>query len=277
MLLKDKIKLSTAKINTVCKVNATTALVLGTGLGSMEELLINKYEIDYKDIPFFPVSTVKSHSGKLIIGELEGTQILIVSGRFHFYEGYSTKESTYYIHVIKALGISNIFLTNASGGLNPHYKTGQLVLVSDHINLFPENPLRGENDSAQGPRFPDMMHTYDLNTRTQIKKIAADQNIIIGEGVYLGWQGPSLETPAEYKMARIFGADLVGMSTVPEVIVSKYYGMKICVISIVSNVCFPLDRLGETTIDEVIRVVGKSAKDLIKLLSIHFSTTIGDK
>ena len=180
----------------------------------------------------------------------------------------TTPGVTYYIHVLKALGVKTSILTSASGGLNPHYKEGQIVMINDHINLFPSNPLRGMNDEQLGPRFPDLLLAYPTDLQTLASDGANSLNIDLKKGVYLGWQGPSLETPAEYKMANILGADLVGMSTIPEVIVNKYRGIRTLAFTIVSNVCFPKSALNETTVDEVIKVVNNNAKDLQKLI-IH--------
>lgn len=270
MELSQKIKETVSFIESSGFQSASSALVLGTGMGEMEDLLTEKIEILYSNLPHFPVSTVKSHAGKLIFGKIGGTSIILVSGRFHYYEGYSLKEATYYIHVLKALGVTDIFFTNASGGLNPHFKAGDIVLVTDHINLFPDNPLRGINDESQGPRFPDMLSTYNKKTIAELVELCKSLGIKIQKGVYLGWQGPSLETPAEYKMARILGADLIGMSTTPEVIVAKYYNMNICVLSIVSNQCYPISTITETTIDQVIAVVKASSGQINLLLSEYF-------
>lgn len=266
MHVEQKIAESRSYVLDLFREKASTALVLGTGLsGVMDHFEIVK-AIDYADIPHFPVSTVESHKGQLLLVRLANKHFIVVSGRFHFYEGYSAKEATYYVHVLKSLGIENIIFTNASGGLNPHYEEGEIVVINDHINLFPENPLRGKNNDALGPRFPDMMKTYDRSLIEKLVHIGKELGVKLHEGVYLGWQGPSLETPAEYRMARILGADLVGMSTIPEVIVAKYYDIKIVGISVVSNVCYPLSRLAETTIEEVIKTMKGSDQKLSKVL-----------
>ncbi|MBK8700377.1 MAG: purine-nucleoside phosphorylase [Saprospiraceae bacterium] len=243
------------------------AMVLGTGLSGIETMLKDKLIIDYSDIPLFPISTVEGHSGKLIYGRLGNKNLLLLSGRFHYYEGYGMEEVTYYIHVMATLGAKNLVMTNAAGGLNPRYHAGDLVLVRDHINLFPANPLRGTYDAELGPRFPDMLHAYPVTLRNSMKNTAAAMGIKLHEGVYLGWQGPSLETPAEYKMARMLGADLVGMSTVPEVIVAKYRNLDVLVLSIVSNICFPPSALKETTIEEVVKVMEASTEKVMRLLT----------
>jgi purine-nucleoside phosphorylase len=229
---------------------------------AIEKRFIVHKEISFTDIPNFPTSTVASHSGKIILASIDEQHVLIMSGRFHYYEGYEMSEVTFYIHVLNRLGIQNIIFTNASGGLNPHFNLGDIVMISDHINLFPANPLRGQNDDSLGPRYPDMLHTYNESFRKSASIIANELKINMKEGVYLGWQGPSLETPAEYRMARILGADLIGMSTVPEVIVAKYYNMKIAAFSIVSNVCFPISAIEETTVDQILEEVCRSSKGL---------------
>lgn len=247
------------------------AIVTGTGMGSLEQALTDAVEIPYSDIPHFPTSSVASHRGSLFIGNLEGQPVILLSGRFHYYEGYDPAELTFPIRVAKALGATNLIMTNAAGGLNPHFTEGDIVLVTDHINLMPAHPLRGPNDDRLGLRFPDMMQAYDPSMTEALQQLALQMNISVKSGVYLALQGPSLETPAEYRMARMLGADLVGMSTVPEVIVARHEKMKVVVFSIVSNVCFPTSRLTETTLEAVIEVVGKSSGTISSLLKMYFS------
>lgn len=268
--LFDKIQESKQYIDSILDHDAKIAIVLGTGLGDFAHSLTDIVEIPYSDIPHFPVSTVESHQGKLIFGYKSGIPIIVMAGRFHCYEGYTAAEVTFPIRVLKALGINTIVLTNAAGGINPHFKEGDIVQVTDHINLMPDHPLRGPNDERLGPRFPDMMQAYDTELITEFKNIGEKLNINIQSGVYLGLQGPSLETPAEYKMAHILGADLVGMSTIPEVIVAKQQEMKVAVFSIVSNICFPKSVLTETTVEEVISVVRRSSMKLCKILDEYF-------
>ena len=252
--------------NVLENIVVNAALVLGTGLGgSIQNFTILK-QIPYGDIPFAPISTVQSHSGKLLLASNGKVNFIILSGRMHMYEGYSASESTFLIHVLAGLGIKNLYITNAVGGVNPHYEEGEIVLINDHINFFPDHPLRGVNDESRGPRFPDMSIAYSASLGEKIKKAAISQNINIKEGIYFGWPGPSLETPAEYNMIRIIGADVVGMSSIPEVIIGRYYDMEVCMISIVSNVCFPKDRIKNTTIDSVINIMNSRALDLGKVL-----------
>ena len=211
-----------------------TAIILGTGLGSLTNEITDKYEIHYEEIPNFPVSTVEGHSGKLIFGKLGNKEIMAMQGRFHFYEGYDMKEVTFPIRVMHELGIKTLFVSNAAGGMNPEFNIGDLMIITDHINHFPEHPLRGKN-IPYGPRFPDMGEAYDKELIRQAKQIAAEKEISVQQGVYIGTQGPTYETPAEYKMFRILGADAVGMSTVPEVIVANHCGIRVFGISVITD------------------------------------------
>ena len=211
-----------------------TAIILGTGLGQLASEISDTYEFPYADIPNFPVSTVEGHSGKLIFGKLGGKDILAMQGRFHFYEGYSMKEVTFPVRVMYELGIETLFVSNASGGMNPEFKIGDLMIITDHINFFPEHPLNGKNFPT-GPRFPDMHEAYDHQLIALADEIAQQQAIPVQHGVYVGVQGPTFETPAEYRMYRILGGDAVGMSTVPEVIVAHHCGIKTFGISIITD------------------------------------------
>lgn len=212
----------------------TTAVILGTGLGRLATEIQVINEFSYADIPHFPLSTVEGHSGKLIFGLLGNKEVLAMQGRFHFYEGYSMKQVTFPIRVMYELGIKNLFVSNAAGGMNPNFEIGDLMLITDHINLFPENPLNGPNFPT-GPRFPDMSETYDKAMLNMAREIAKDKGIKVVEGVYVGTQGPTFETPAEYRMFRIIGGDAVGMSTVPEVIVAHHCGIRTFGISIITD------------------------------------------
>ena len=211
-----------------------TAIILGTGLGSLVHDITDKYEIDYKDIPNFPISTVEGHSGKLIFGKLGSKEIMAMQGRFHYYEGYSMKEVTFPIRVMYELGIKTLFVSNAAGGMNPDFNIGDLMIITDHINFFPEHPLRGKNISY-GPRFPDMSEAYNKALIHKADEIAKEKGIKVQHGIYLGTQGPTFETPAEYKMFHILGADAVGMSTVPEVIVANHCGIKVFGVSVITD------------------------------------------
>lgn len=211
-----------------------TAIILGTGLGQLASEITDSYEFPYSEIPNFPVSTVEGHAGKLIFGKLGGKDIMAMEGRFHFYEGYNMKEVTFPVRVMYELGIETLFVSNASGGMNPEFKIGDLMIITDHINLFPEHPLRGKN-MPTGPRFPDMHEPYDLKLIALADKIAEEKGIRVMHGTYVGVQGPTFETPHEYKMYHLLGGDAVGMSTVPEVIVARHCGIKVFGISVITD------------------------------------------
>jgi len=211
------------------------AMVLGSGLGNLVNNIDVKFSVDYKDIPSFPVSTVKGHGGKLVMGILNGRNVVVMQGRFHYYEGYSMTEVTFPIRVMKYLGAKSIVISNASGGLNPDYKVGDLMVIRDHINLVSDHPLRGHNDENIGPRFPDQHKLFDQTLIDKALDIAKRNGISCHQGVYVGVTGPTFETPAEYKYMRIIGGDAVGMSTVPEVMVANHMGMKIFAISVISD------------------------------------------
>lgn len=211
------------------------AVILGTGLGELVNSISDKTEISYTEIPNFPVSTVEGHSGKLIFGKLGGKDVIAMQGRFHFYEGYDMKEVTFPVRVFQALGIKYLFVSNAAGGMNGSFEIGDIMLIEDHINLFPEHPLRGKNDNRLGTRFPDMSQAYDKKLRELAVNIAKDNNIKLQRGVYVGTSGPTFETPAEYNYFRIIGGDAVGMSTVPEVIVANHAKIKVLAFSIITD------------------------------------------
>ena len=211
-----------------------TAIILGTGLGSLVNEITDKYEIKYEEIPNFPLSTVEGHSGKLIFGKLGNKDIMAMQGRFHFYEGYNMKEVTFPVRVMRELGIKTLFVSNAAGGMNPDFIIGDLMSINDHINMFPEHPLRGKN-IPYGDRFPDMSQAYSRELIAMAKEIAKEKGIRVVEGIYLGTQGPTFETPAEYRMFYRMGGDAVGMSTVPEVIVARHCGIRVFGISVLTD------------------------------------------
>ena len=213
--------------------NPETAIILGTGLGQLASEITDTYEFPYSEIPNFPVSTVEGHAGKLIFGKLGGKDIMAMEGRFHYYEGYSMKEVTFPERVMYELGIKTLFVSNASGGINPKFNIGDVMVITDHVNFFPEHPLRGKNFPT-GPRFPDMHEAYDHELVELANKIAEEKGIKLQHGVYVGVQGPTFETPAEYRMYHLFG-DAVGMSTVPEVIVARHCGIKVFGVSIITD------------------------------------------
>lgn len=212
-----------------------TAIILGTGLGELAHEITDKKEISYTEIPNFPVSTVEGHSGKLIIGYLGSKKVLAMQGRFHYYEGYDMKQVTFPVRVFKALGVEYLFVSNAAGGMNPSFDIGDIMLIEDHINMFPEHPLHGKNFNELGTRFPDMSEAYSKSLRLMAMEIAKEKNIKLQHGVYVGVQGPTFETPAEYNFFRVIGGDAVGMSTVPEVIVANHAGMKVLAFSIITD------------------------------------------
>lgn len=239
-------------------------IILGTGLGNLVTQLTDKTEIPYETIPNFPLSTVEGHSGKLISGKLGGVEVLAMQGRFHYYEGYGMKEVTFPVRVMKALGIDTLLVSNASGGMNPDFEIGDLMIITDHINLFPEHPLRGKNDPKLGTRFPDMSEAYSKDLIQKAKEIALENNIKTVEGVYVGTSGPTFETPAEYKYFRIIGGDAVGMSTVPEVIVANHAGMRCFGISIITDLGVE-GKIVEITHEEV-QEIGNKAQPLMTLI-----------
>lgn len=226
-------------------------IILGSGLGKLADEVQVSLKLPYSKIPHFPLSTVPGHAGNLIFGELGGKAIVALQGRFHFYEGYEMPEVVYPIRVMKMLGVQTLIISNAAGGINPAYNAGDLMVVKDHISFQPANPLRGMNWDELGPRFPDMSKVYDEELRQRVLNIAKKNKITCHEGVYIGVQGPSLETPAEYRMFHIMGADAIGMSTVPEVIAARHMNMKVVVLSVISNEGYPPERQKYTTHEEV--------------------------
>lgn len=212
-----------------------TAVILGTGLGDLVNHIEITKELSYKDIPNFPVSTVEGHSGKLIFGNLGGKYIMAMQGRFHYYEGYDMKQVTFPVRVMKELGVHRLFVSNAAGGMNKEFKVGDVMVITDHINLFPENPLRGKNYEELGPRFPAMTEAYNSGLILMADDIARKEGIRLMHGVYVGTPGPTFETPAEYEYFRIIGGDAVGMSTVPEVIVANHAGMTVFGVSVITD------------------------------------------
>lgn len=212
-----------------------TAIILGTGLGALVDSIEEKVYIPYTDIPNFPVSTVEGHSGNLIFGRLGNKRVMAMQGRFHFYEGYDMAKVTFPIRVMKFLGIKTLYVSNAAGGMNPEFMVGDIMIITDHINLFPEHPLRGKNYNELGPRFPDMSEAYSRRLVKAATEIAAEKSIRVMHGVYVGTQGPTFETPAEYKYFHIIGGDAVGMSTVPEVIVARHMGIEVFGVSVITD------------------------------------------
>ncbi|MBQ6227654.1 MAG: purine-nucleoside phosphorylase [Prevotella sp.] len=241
-----------------------TAIVLGTGLGQLASEITDSYEIPYSDIPNFPVSTVEGHAGKLIFGKLGGVDIMAMQGRFHYYEGYNMKEVTFPVRTMYELGIKTLFVSNAAGGMNPKFSIGDIMVITDHINLFPEHPLRGKNFPT-GPRFPDMHEPYDLSLVAEADTIAKEKGIKLQHGVYVGVQGPTFETPSEYRMYHIMGGDAIGMSTVPEVIVARHCGIRCFGVSIITDLG-GFDEAVEVSHEEVQEAANKAQPLMTELM-----------
>ncbi len=248
-------------------------VVMGTGLGALISKIDIKVSVPYKDIPHFPEATVESHKGNLIFGLLSGVPVLAMQGRFHYYEGYSMQQITFPVRVMKALGVQYLFLSNAAGGMNPAYKKGDLVLLTDHINQQPENPLRGVSDPAFGNRFVDMCRPYNDALNEQLTIAATALNTTLQEGIYVAVPGPSLETRAEYRYLRNIGADMVGMSTVPEVIVANQVGLPCAAISVITDECDP-DHLQPVNIEDIIAVAVKADGKLSEVLAAAISSLV---
>ncbi len=229
------------------------AVILGTGLGALADELKAEATIAYPDVPGFPTPTVETHAGRLLFGKLGARRVAIMQGRFHRYEGYTLQQVAFPVRVLKALGARTLIVSNVSGGMHPLWATGDLVLISDHINLLGDNPLVGPNVDAEGPRFPDMSAAYDPGLRQLARAVALEHKIVLREGVYVSVPGPNLETRAEYRMLRAMGADLVGMSTVPEVITAVHQGMRVLGLSIITDNCLP-DALEPTSVEKIIAV-----------------------
>lgn len=244
--------------------NVEAGVVLGTGLGKLIDKIEILKTISYKDIPHFPVATMEFHAGNLILGRINGKNIMAMQGRFHYYEGYSMKEITFPIRVMKMLGIKNLLLSNAAGGVNLDYKKGDLVIIEDHINLQPENPLTGPNSEILGPRFPDMSEPYSKVLISKLQTLAAGKGNKLNEGVYASVTGPNLETRAEYRYIKIIGADMVGMSTVPEVIVANHMSLPCLAVSVITDECDP-ENLQPVNIEEIIAVAGQADDKLSDL------------
>jgi purine-nucleoside phosphorylase len=240
---------------------AEVGIVLGTGLGWLTNYITIEQVIDYTDIPHFPEATVEMHKGKLIYGSIGGKKILSMQGRFHFYEGYTMQQITFPVRVMKLLGIQYLLLSNAAGGLNLQYKKGDLIVISDHINLLPGNPLIGRNINEFGPRFPDMSQPYSAELNAKLLHIGLEESIVLKQGVYVAVAGPNLETRAEYRFLRMIGADVVGMSTVPEVIVANHMSLPCATVSVITDECDP-DNLQPISIEEIIEVAAKADKKL---------------
>lgn len=263
--VRTKIDDARRTIQSAFKPAPRVGIILGTGLGGLAGQIETPVTIPYSDIPHFPESTVESHAGQLVCGTLRGVPVVAMEGRFHFYEGYSMQEVTFPVRVMKALGVEILLITNAAGGMNPHLELADLVVIEDHINMMGDNPLRGRNDDALGPRFPDMAQPYDKRLIALARRTALELGIPCHPGVFVAVAGPNLETRAEYRMLRGMGADLVGMSTVPEVIVAVHAGLRVLGFSIVTDVCLP-DALEPVDIKKILEVAARGGERLAQLI-----------
>ncbi len=264
--LFDEIQAAAAAVRRRSPLVPDIGVILGTGLGDLAREIAVDAEVPYEDVPGFPLSTVETHAGKLLLGALGGRPVVAMQGRFHRYEGYDLRQVTFPVRVLHALGARTLVVSNACGGMHPLWSPGDLVLISDHINLLGDNPLVGPNDDRLGPRFPDMSAPYDPELRALARQAALDLGITLREGVYVAVPGPNLETRAEYRMLRAIGADVVGMSTVPEVIVANHQGMRTVGISIITDQCLP-DALEPADIGKIIATAGRAEPQLTRLVT----------
>ena len=245
--------------------NPKIGIVLGTGLGGMVKNVVISHDIHYRDIPHFPESTVESHSGKLIFGSMNGKQVVVMNGRFHFYEGYTMQQIVFPVRVLQANGAKTLIVSNAAGGMNPLFKKGDVMCISDHINLIGDNPLMGPNDDLLGPRFPDMSQPYSYELMDRAEKVALENGIRMQHGVYVAVSGPNLETKAEYRFLRNLGADVVGMSTVPETIAAVHMGMSVLGFSVITDECFP-DALEPVQMADILAAADIAQPKMTKLI-----------
>lgn len=263
--LREKVKEAGKFIQSKTKLEPSIGIILGTGLGGLIKEIEVENILPYKDVPYFATPTTPGHEGNLILGKFMDKVIVAMQGRFHFYEGYSLEEITFPVRVMKELGVNILIESNAAGGMNPNFKAGDLMVIADHINLTGTNPLVGLNDEELGPRFPDMSEPYDEKLIELVEKVALKEGIKVHRGVYVGVTGPNLETPAEYRFLRLIGADAVGMSTVPEVIVAKHSGLRVLGISCITDECIP-DRLEPVDIDKILKVASLSEPKMTRLV-----------
>jgi purine-nucleoside phosphorylase len=263
--LVRRIRSAADTIRTRTGYRARVGIILGTGLGTLAEEITPETIIPYEEIPDFPVPTVETHSGRMLLGDLAGQPVVAMQGRFHLYEGYSLQQVTFPVRVMRDLGAEILIVSNACGGMNPMWDVGDLMLIADHINLLGDNPLIGPNLEQLGPRFPDMSEPYDPGLQRLALEVARDERITLRRGVYVAVPGPNLETRAEYRFLRLIGADVVGMSTVPEVIVGVHGGMKVLGMSIITDSCLP-DALKPASVEEIIRVANEAEPKLTRLI-----------
>lgn len=264
--LADGIAAALETVRATTDSDPDVAVILGTGLGGLVEEIEVSAEIAYEDIPGFPLSTVESHAGRLLFGILGGKKVVAMQGRFHRYEGYSMQQIVFPVRVMHALGARTLIVSNACGGMNPLWKPGELMLLADHINLLGDSPLIGPNDDSLGPRFPDMSQPYDEELRAVARTVASELRIVLREGVYVAVTGPNLETRAEYRFLRGIGADVVGMSTVPEVIAAVHMSMRVLGVSIITDACLP-DALQAVDVEHIIATAAAAEPDLTRLVS----------
>ncbi len=264
-MLEKKIQESSEYIRAHSDTQPEIGIILGSGLGPLQDMVEVEAELPYSDIPHFPQSTVEGHGKKLILGNIGQKPVMLFSGRFHYYEGYDMDQVTYPVRVMKSMGCTGMIISNASGGLNPDFRVGDIMIIRDHINLFPEHPLRGPNKDKLGPRFPDMSEPYKYALIDRCKNIAVEEEINVYEGVYIGLQGPTFETRAEYKYLRIIGGDAVGMSTVPEVIVGVHSGLSIFGISIITDIGIR-EEMNVITHEEVLEASAQAAPKVSRLI-----------
>jgi purine-nucleoside phosphorylase len=261
----DKIHQTSDFLRARINAHPTVGIILGTGLGGLASEIKIETTIPYEEIPNFPLSTVEFHAGKLHFGRLSGKQVMAMQGRFHYYEGYSMQEITFPVRVMKSLGVATLFISNACGCVNPAYRAGDLMIIEDHINLLGDNPLIGPNHDELGPRFPDMSEPYSRHLITMAEEVARDKRIHLQKGVFLAVSGPNLETRAEYRMVRTLGADVVGMSTVPEVIIARHGNMEVFGMSVVTDEGFP-DTLKVADIPEILRIAHEAEPKLTAIM-----------
>jgi purine-nucleoside phosphorylase len=268
----EKVQETVSYIKNKTNFSPEYGVILGSGLGSFTDDMQVAFTLPYDEIPNFPVSTVQGHKGALVFGTIGDKKVVAMQGRFHFYEGYSMKEVTFPVRVMKYLGVGKLIVSNASGGVNPNYKVGSIVIIKDHINMAPEHPLRGKNDERFGPRFVNMSEPYSRKMIAKAKEIAIDLNIEVHDGIYLGLQGPTFETLAEYRMVKILGADCVGMSTVPEVIVARHMDVETFGVSVITDMGDE-ENIDTVSHDEVLEAAKKAepnVRNLIKELILKY-------
>ena len=272
--LREAVEKAAEAVRPKMKAKPRVGIILGTGLGALAKEIDAAAEIPYDDIPGFPRTTLKAHAGRLVLGRLEGAEVVTMDGRFHCYEGYSLAEVTLPVRVMKALGAEALVVSNAAGGMNPQHRKGDVLIIEDHINLMGVNPLIGPNDDSLGPRFPDMCAPYDAELIALASRIAMEERVRAHTGVYVGVTGPNLETRAEYRFLRLIGADVVGMSTVPEVIVAVHSGLRVLGLSVITDECLP-DALEPANIDEIIAVAGEAEPKLARIVRRVVKETFG--